>query len=183
LSRVVDPFIVSSFDRTGFRIHSLTFRADDLDVDLSGRRCLVTGANSGIGYEAALALADLGAEVALLCRSRERVEEAAQQIREHTGNTRVFPELVDLSDLGSIRSAAARLSSGPVDVLVHNAGVLPDERVETDDGLDADLRDTRGRALPAHALAAKQPREVIRRPGDLGLVGRDVYPTAEPRGH
>jgi NAD(P)-dependent dehydrogenase (short-subunit alcohol dehydrogenase family) len=136
LSRFVDPFIVSSFDRTGFRIHSLTFRAEDLDVDLSDRRCLVTGANSGIGYETALALADLGAEVVLLCRSRDRAEEAAQQIREQTGNSRVLPELVDMSDLGSIHAAAARLSSGPVDVLVHNAGVLPDERVETDDGLE-----------------------------------------------
>jgi NAD(P)-dependent dehydrogenase (short-subunit alcohol dehydrogenase family) len=136
LSRIVDPFIVSSFDRTGFRIHSLTFRAEDLDVDLSSRRCLVTGANSGIGYETALALADLGAEVVLLCRSRERAEDAAQQIREQTGNSRVFPELVDMSDLDSIRALAARLSSGPVDVLVHNAGVLPDERIETGDGLE-----------------------------------------------
>ncbi|MDH3214324.1 MAG: SDR family NAD(P)-dependent oxidoreductase, partial [Myxococcales bacterium] len=136
LSRVVDPFIVSSFDRIGFRIHRLTFRVEDLDVDLSGRRCLVTGANSGIGYETALALADLGAEVVLLCRSRERGEAAAQQIREQTGNSRVFPELADLSDLGSIRAAAARLSLGPVDVLVHNAGVLPDERIETGDGLE-----------------------------------------------
>jgi NAD(P)-dependent dehydrogenase (short-subunit alcohol dehydrogenase family) len=136
LSRIVDPFIVSSFDRTGFRIHSLTFRPEDLDVDLSGRRCLVTGANSGIGYETALALADLGAEVVLLCRSRERGEQAAQQIREQTGNRRVFFELLDVSDLGSIRAAAALLSSQPVDVLVHNAGVLPDERMETGDGLD-----------------------------------------------
>jgi NAD(P)-dependent dehydrogenase (short-subunit alcohol dehydrogenase family) len=137
LSRIVDPFIVSSFDRTGFRIHSLTFQAQDLDVDLSGRRCLVTGANSGIGYETALALADLGAEVVLLCRSRERGEQAAQQIREQTGSSRVFVELLDVSDLGSIREAAARLSSGAVDVLVHNAGVLPDERVETNDGLES----------------------------------------------
>jgi NAD(P)-dependent dehydrogenase (short-subunit alcohol dehydrogenase family) len=137
LSRIVDPFILSSFDRTGFRIHSLTFQAQDLDVDLSGRRCLVTGANSGIGYETALALADLGAEVVLLCRSRERGEQAAQQIREQTGNSRVFLEFLDVSDLGSIREAAARLSSGAVDVLVHNAGVLPDERVETDDGLES----------------------------------------------
>jgi dehydrogenase/reductase SDR family protein 12 len=136
LSRIVDPFIVSSFDRIGFRIHSLTFRPEDLDVDLSGRRCLVTGANSGIGYETALALADLGAEVVLLCRSRERGESAAQQIREQTGNSRVLLELLDVSDLGSIRAAAARLSPKPVDVLVHNAGVLLAERVETNDGFE-----------------------------------------------
>jgi NAD(P)-dependent dehydrogenase (short-subunit alcohol dehydrogenase family) len=136
LSHVVDPFIVSSFDRTGFRIHSLTFQPDDLDVDLSGRRCVVTGANSGIGYETALALADLGAEVVLACRSRDRGEEAVQRIQKQTGNARVSLELLDVSDLGAVREAAARLASGPVDVLLHNAGALPDERVETRDGLE-----------------------------------------------
>jgi NAD(P)-dependent dehydrogenase (short-subunit alcohol dehydrogenase family) len=139
LSHVVDPFIVSSFDRVGFRIHSLTFRAEDLDVDLSGRRCLVTGANSGIGYETALALADLGAEVVLLCRNPERGEQAAERVRQQTGNARVSLEVVDISDLTSVRGAAARLASAPVDVLVHNAGVLPDERVETRDGLELTL--------------------------------------------
>ncbi len=136
LSRVVDPFIVSSFDRTGFRIHSLTFRNEDLDVDLSDRRCLVTGANSGIGFETSLALADLGAEVVMLCRNAQRGEEAAARVREQTGSKRVALEIVDMSDLGSVRDAAARLASAPVDVLVHNAGVLPDERIETDDGLE-----------------------------------------------
>ena len=136
LSRVVDPTIALSFDRTGFRIHSLAFHPDDLDVDLSGRRCLVTGANSGIGYESALALADLGAEVVLLCRSRERGEAAAAQIREQTGNGRVSLEVLDISRLASVRSAAARLGKRPVDVLIHNAGVLPDERIETEDGLE-----------------------------------------------
>jgi NAD(P)-dependent dehydrogenase (short-subunit alcohol dehydrogenase family) len=139
LSRVVDPFVVSSFDRTGFRIHSLTFRSEDLDVDLSGRRCLVTGANSGIGYETALALADLGAEVVLLCRNPERGEQAAERVRQQTGSSRVSLEIVDMSDLASVRAAAARLASAPVDVLVHNAGVLPDERAETREGLELTL--------------------------------------------
>jgi NAD(P)-dependent dehydrogenase (short-subunit alcohol dehydrogenase family) len=136
LSRVVDPTIALSFDRTGFRIHSLAFRPDDLDVDLSGQRCLVTGANSGIGYESALALADLGAEVVLLCRSLERGEAAAAEIREQTGNPRVSVDELDVSRLASVRSATDRLRKRPVDVLIHNAGVLPDERVETEDGLE-----------------------------------------------
>jgi NAD(P)-dependent dehydrogenase (short-subunit alcohol dehydrogenase family) len=136
LSHAVDPSVFSSFDRTGFRIHSLGFLPSDLDVDLSGRRCLVTGANSGIGYQSALALADLGAEVVLLCRSPERGEDAAERIRSQTGNPRVTVEPVDLSDLASVRAAAARLTSEPIDVLVHNAGVLPDERVETAAGLE-----------------------------------------------
>jgi len=136
LSRIVDPLVVPSFDRTGFWIHSLAFDPDDLDVDLAGRRCLVTGGNGGIGFEAALALADLGAQVELLCRSRERGDEAAQRIRERTGNARVRCEVVDMSDLTSIRDAADRLRGSPVDVLVHNAGLLPAARSETRDGLE-----------------------------------------------
>jgi NAD(P)-dependent dehydrogenase (short-subunit alcohol dehydrogenase family) len=136
LSAVVDPLIIPSFDRTGFRIHSLAFDPGDLDVDLSDRRCLITGANSGIGFETALALADLGAEVVLLCRNAERGDQAAEQIRERTGNPRVKLEQVDLSNLGSVRSVVSRLADGPVDILVHNAGVLPDERIETPGGLE-----------------------------------------------
>ena len=136
LSRLVDPTVALSFDRTGFAIHSMTFDPEDLEVDLSDRRCLVTGANSGIGFETALGLADLGAEVVLLCRNAERGAEAAEEILSRTGNRRVTLECVDLSELGSVRAAAGRLAMEPVDVLVHNAGVLPDERVETRGGLE-----------------------------------------------
>jgi len=136
LSQLVDPTVVFSFDRTGFRIHSLAFDPDDLDIDLAGKRCLVTGANSGIGFETALALADLGAEVLLLCRNRERGEAAAARIREQTGSRRVTVVELDMSRLAAVREVAAQLALQPVDVLVHNAGVLPDERVETEDGLE-----------------------------------------------
>jgi dehydrogenase/reductase SDR family protein 12 len=134
LSRVLDPSIVLSFDRTGYLIHSLGFRPSDLEVDLFGRRCLVTGANSGIGYETALALADLGAEVHLLCRSAERGETSAEKIRKATGNAHVASEVLDVSDLASVREVASRFADGRVDVLVHNAGVLPESRIGTRDG-------------------------------------------------
>jgi NAD(P)-dependent dehydrogenase (short-subunit alcohol dehydrogenase family) len=136
LGLLIDPTIVLSFDRTGFWIHSLAFRPSDLDVDLAGRRMLISGGNSGIGYEAALALADLGAEVVLLCRNVGRGEAAAHRIREATGNARVAVEAVDVSRLASVRAAAARLRDRPVDVLIHNAGVLPERRIETEDGLE-----------------------------------------------
>jgi dehydrogenase/reductase SDR family member 12 len=136
LGALVDPWIVGSFDRTGFRIHALRFDPDDLDVDLAGRRCLVTGANSGIGFETARALADLGAEVVLLCRSRERGEAAAERIRRETGAARVALEVLDVADLAAVREVGARLAASPVDMLVHNAGVLPDARSETRDHLE-----------------------------------------------
>lgn len=136
LSKLVDPFIISSFDRTGFRIHSLTFDPEDLDVDMAGKRCVVTGANSGIGFETARALADLGADVVLLCRNAERGQKALDRIVEETGNRRVSLAAVDMSDLSSVREAATAFADEPIDVLVHNAGVLPDTRAETDDGLE-----------------------------------------------
>lgn len=136
LSWVVDPTIVLSFDHTGYRIHALAFDPADLDVDLAGRRMLVTGANAGIGYAAALGLARLGAEVVLLCRSAARGDDAAERIRATSANPNVFVEVVDMADLASVRAAGERLAATRVDVLVHNAGLLPEARVETPQKLE-----------------------------------------------
>jgi NAD(P)-dependent dehydrogenase (short-subunit alcohol dehydrogenase family) len=136
LSRLLDATIALSFDRTGFRVHALAFAPRDLAVDLSDKRCLVTGASSGIGYETALALAALGAEVSLLSRDSERGEAAAQRIREQTGNPNVGFERLDVSSLASVRAAARRLGKRPVDALVHGALVVPTARIETRDALE-----------------------------------------------
>ena len=139
LATVLDPTVVLSFDHTGFLVHSLGFDPADLDLDLHGRRCLVTGANSGIGFETALALADLGAEVVLLCRDAGRGKEAQARICDTTGNPHVQLETLDVSSLADVRRVGAALAGGTVDVLVHNAGVLPDRRIETADGLELAL--------------------------------------------
>lgn len=136
LGAIVDPTIALSFARPGFRMHAWSFEPDDLRVDLRGRRCLVTGGNSGLGYEAALSLAGLGARVVVLCRDPQRGNAAAAAIRAASGNSAVSAEVLDVSSLASVRTMAARLSSAPVDVLVHNAGLLPAARIETADGLE-----------------------------------------------
>lgn len=92
---------------------------------VSGRSCLVTGANSGIGRTAAETLAARGARVILAGRSEERMRPVLAAIRER------YPEadprflLVDVSDLVSVRGAAQRvLAAGwPIDVLINNAGI------------------------------------------------------------
>ncbi len=130
----VSPLL--SFDRLGFQRHQSGFAPNDLDVDLYGRRCVLTEATSGIGYEAALALADLGAEVCLLSADALHGDEAARSIREATGNNRAVAFQLDLADADSIDEAVRRIGQDPVDVLVHCADVLPTARIETMQGFE-----------------------------------------------
>ena len=133
---VVDPTVLWSFDRTGYRLHALRFDPADLDVDLGGRVALVTGANSGIGLATARGLARRGAEVWMLCRNEERAERAAAEVRREAGPDRVRIVLVDLSETGSVRRAASAIERDRVDLLVHNAGLLVDRRQETGEGVE-----------------------------------------------
>ncbi len=141
LDRLLDSSIFFSFDRSGFERHREDFRPEDLDVDLGGRSFFVTGANSGLGKATTRALAARGGEVWMLCRSQERGRAAQEEIRQGIRyaarkEARLHLELVDLADLDSIRRLAGRLADRPVDVLIHNAGLLPLERETTADGLE-----------------------------------------------
>jgi NAD(P)-dependent dehydrogenase (short-subunit alcohol dehydrogenase family) len=96
-------------------------------IDLSGRRAIVTGGSSGIGVETARALAGAGAEVTLAVRNTDAGERTAADITATTGN----PVHVGLLDLAELRSVATFVAdwSGPLDLLINNAGVmLPDLR-------------------------------------------------------
>ena len=95
--------------------------------DLTGRRAIVTGGASGIGFESARALAAHGAEVLLLDRNQQKGNEALQQIRAETPNVQVSFESVDLSDLAAIRKFADdyRHHAQSLDLLLNIAGILP----------------------------------------------------------
>lgn len=136
---LLDRSIVYSFDRSGFLRHRASFDPRDLEVDLSGRVFLVTGANSGLGLVTASELAARGAGVRMLCRDANRGETARQQIAEGTRNPDIHLELVDLADLESVRNFANAFAGERVDGLVHNAGVLVDERLDTADGIELTL--------------------------------------------
>ena len=109
--------------------------ADDIP-DLSGRRAIVTGANSGIGYHTALQLARHGASVVLACRSAERGQAAFDRMRTAAPDADLALGSLDLADLASVRTFAARHGDGPLDVLVNNAGVMALPRRSTADGFE-----------------------------------------------
>lgn len=100
--------------------------ADDVlsDVDLSGRRAIVTGAASGIGLETARALASAGAAVVLGVRRLEAGRRAAAEITASTGNNAVTPALLDVADLECVRHFATQFGAEPVHMLVNNAGIM-----------------------------------------------------------
>jgi NAD(P)-dependent dehydrogenase (short-subunit alcohol dehydrogenase family) len=128
--------VIGSFDAPGYRRHARRFDPRDLDVDLSGRRCLVTGSGGGLGRAAALGLARLGATVHLLVRDRGRGERARDELRAESGSSRIEVEVADVSDLGALARWARGFAADAIDVLVHNAGVLPAARALTADGLE-----------------------------------------------
>lgn len=109
-----------------------------MQAKIEGKNCIVTGANSGIGYATAEGLASRGANVYMLCRSKERGEAALTKIQEVTGNKNVYLEVCDISSISEIKSFASRFSSkdAPVHVLVNNAGVLENSRITTSEGYE-----------------------------------------------
>jgi NAD(P)-dependent dehydrogenase (short-subunit alcohol dehydrogenase family) len=105
--------------------------------DLSGRRAVVTGATSGLGWETARVLAAHGANVILAGRNATRTEEAVRRVRAGVATGSVEPGDLDLADLSSVRAFAAQVAAEPLDLLVNNAGVMAlPSREQTADGFE-----------------------------------------------
>ena len=111
--------------------------------DQRGRVAIVTGANSGIGFETARVLAERGATVVMACRNPDKGEAAAARIRATAGEGgEVILMALDLADLASVRAfaAAVRERHERLDLLINNAGVMmPAQRCETVDGFELQL--------------------------------------------
>jgi NAD(P)-dependent dehydrogenase (short-subunit alcohol dehydrogenase family) len=100
--------------------------------------CLVTGANSGIGWATAYGLAQRQATVIMLCRDRQRGEAVRQEIIAQTKNQSVHLLVADLASIAETKAAAAELSNqfGRLHVLINNAAIIPAKRILTADALE-----------------------------------------------
>jgi NAD(P)-dependent dehydrogenase (short-subunit alcohol dehydrogenase family) len=109
--------------------------------DQSGRVAVVTGANTGIGYETALALAAKGATVVLACRSEGKGREAVERLRKAGPKGELELALLDLSSLESVRAFSERQTEahGRLDLLINNAGVMMPPPSKTADGFELQL--------------------------------------------
>jgi retinol dehydrogenase 14 len=93
-------------------------------ASMDGKTCIVTGANSGIGKETALGLAQLGAHVVMVCRNREKGQVALEEIRRESGSLRVDLLIADMSSQASVRALAEEIHHeySRLAVLINNAG-------------------------------------------------------------
>lgn len=134
-------------------------------ASLAGRRVLITGANSGIGYCAAVTLARKGAHVVLACRDRQRGEDALSRLEaEAHGGAELA--ILDLASLAAVREFAAVevARKQALHLLINNAGVYaPPQRLETEDGFEMQFGVNvlahfalTGLLMPALELAAQE---------------------------
>ncbi|SMG52529.1 NAD(P)-dependent dehydrogenase, short-chain alcohol dehydrogenase family [Marivirga sericea] len=103
-----------------------------------GRIFIVTGANTGLGYENSLTLAKKGAKVIMACRSMEKAKAAKETLKNEVANADVEVMEIDLSSLDSVRNFAKAYQSkyDRLDVLINNAGVMMPPYTKTEDGLE-----------------------------------------------
>ena len=149
--------------------------------DQLGRTILMTGANTGIGYEAARVLAARGARVLLGCRSPEKGTAALERIKARSPDANLGLILLDLGSLASIRAAAEQVLQEPqLDVLINNAGVMAPPRQLTEDGFELQfgINHLGHFALTGHLLPLLKDRDnarIVTVSSSGHKVGRIIY--------
>ena len=118
----------------------MTYTLDSIP-DLTGKTTVITGANTGLGFETSRALAAKGAHVIMAARNHDKATVAARRVRASTPNASVEVIELDLASLASVRAAAARMCADHprVDILVNNAGVMALPEGRTTDGFETQL--------------------------------------------
>ena len=136
-----------------------TWSSEDVG-DLTGRVALVTGANSGIGYETAKALADHGAHVIMACRNEDKARQARDKIESEVDRCSLELLQVDLADLVSVRRAAEVVLSqhARLDLLVNNAGVMGTPYRLTADGFELQMGTNHFGHFASHRAAPRPYR-------------------------
>jgi NAD(P)-dependent dehydrogenase (short-subunit alcohol dehydrogenase family) len=146
---------------------------------LEGKVVLITGGNTGIGKESAVALAQMGAQVVITARNEQRGQEARDEVRGRSGRHDVEAMPLDLARLASVRELATafRARYDRLDVLLNNAGAMLSPRRETEDGYEMTFQVNHlGHFLLTQLLrdrlAAGAPSRVVNVASDLHAKAR-----------
>lgn len=124
IDRLLDKTIYFSFDRTGYKRHAKEFK--DEIYCAKGKTAIVTGANAGIGLAVTRAFCQQGLRVSMLCRSEEKAETAKKQLLREFPDAQLDIFCVDVSEQKSVKAFLQRSDIGRVDIVVNNAGGMPE---------------------------------------------------------
>ncbi|XP_042353888.1 dehydrogenase/reductase SDR family member 12-like isoform X2 [Plectropomus leopardus] len=129
---------IHQYTRKGYEAACKSFEPQDLDVSVVGRSFMITGANSGIGRATAMAIAKKGGTVHMVCRNRDKAEEARVDIVRASENTEVYIHIVDLSETRKVWEFAEAFKKQypSLNVLINNAGCMVHKRELNAEGLE-----------------------------------------------
>ncbi|XP_063762814.1 DHRS-12_like_SDR_c-like domain-containing protein isoform X2 [Eleginops maclovinus] len=129
---------LTEFTRSAFLSASKGFVEKDLELSLAGRSFMITGANSGIGKATAMAIAKKGGTIHMVCRNKDKAEEARADIVKETGNKEVFVHILDISETKKVWEFAESFKRKykTLNVLINNAGAIMSEREVNTEGLE-----------------------------------------------
>ncbi|XP_048397196.2 dehydrogenase/reductase SDR family member 12 isoform X2 [Stegostoma tigrinum] len=147
------------YTKSGYEAAAQQFSLKDLDVDVSGRCFLITGANSGIGKATALEIAKRGGVIHLVCRNKERAEEAKAEIVKEANNEEVFVHILDMSRPKMIWefADAFQQSNDKLNVLITvSSGGMLVQKLNVDD-----LQFEKGRFDGTMAYAQNKRQQVV----------------------
>ena len=107
-------------------------------MNLSGKTAIVTGSNTGIGYETALDLYKKGAKVYVACRNQEKALKAIQRMEADGGTGELIYSHLDLANLSSVKAFADNViqAESSLDLLINNAGIMIQKKTKTEDGFE-----------------------------------------------
>ena len=127
---------LKEYTKSGFESAAKKFNPSDLQVDCTGISYMITGANSGIGKEAALEIAKRGGTVHMVCRNPQYAQEAAKELQEAATTTNnIHVHILDLSDPKAVGKFASEFKD-PLNVLINNAGCMVNTRTLTAENLE-----------------------------------------------
>lgn len=169
LDVLADRSVLLGYSRLGFRLRRRCLPQHDPPPGaLAGATAVVTGANSGLGQATTLGLARLGATVLMLVRDESRGQRARAAILREAPEAELELHRCDVADLADVDRCARELAERPrIDILVHNAGVLPAQRTETAQGHEL--------TLATHVLGPMRLTERLRPALAAGADARVIW--------
>lgn len=160
---------LGEYTQGGYLAAAKYFRSEDLEVNCQGKSYMITGANSGIGKQAALEIAKRGGTIHMVCRNPKAAEEAKTELMTESKNDDIHVHILDMSEPRAILKFAEEFTQrfSSLNVLVNNAGCMVNTREETEDGLEKNFAtNTVGTHIITEALIpalskADDPRVII----------------------